>query len=274
MNQQECQMLTRSLEITTTVGCSNMCTYCPQSVLKAAYERRAGARVLRLEAFEAYLRTVPQYVDLRFTGMSEPWLSPDCTKIVLHAHQKGHRIAVSSTLRGMRVSDVELLAQVPFRVFMVHLPSIEGYERIPTDKQYFNVLAKLLKSDINYGFHIHGSATMPRIREAIGEHVIQTAGTCDRSGHLALSWGTKRKHPRGSLRCIRLGQSVLMPNGDVAVCCMDYGLEHILGNLGDVSYHQLYEGAEFQRIVSALRTEEADTLCRRGCPHAVPTQRH
>jgi len=29
----------------------------------------------------------------------------------------------------------------------------------------------------------------------------------------------------------RIFRNVLLPNGDVVLCCMDYGLDHILGNL-------------------------------------------
>jgi hypothetical protein len=38
--------------------------------------------------------------------------------------------------------------------------------------------------------------------------------------------------------CIEdLYHNVVLPNGDVSLCCMDYGLKHILGNI----YEQEYE---------------------------------
>jgi hypothetical protein len=31
----------------------------------------------------------------------------------------------------------------------------------------------------------------------------------------------------------------MLPNGDVSLCCMDYGLENILGNLFTQSYEEI-----------------------------------
>lgn len=45
--------------------------------------------------------------------------------------------------------------------------------------------------------------------------------------------------------------NVLLPNGDVALCCMDYGLKHILGNLFQQSYHELFEGSPFIDLLSS-----------------------
>ena len=36
-----------------------------------------------------------------------------------------------------------------------------------------------------------------------------------------------------------LYHNVLLPNGDVSLCCMDYGLEHIIGNLYEQSYEDI-----------------------------------
>ena len=45
----------------------------------------------------------------------------------------------------------------------------------------------------------------------------------------------------GDLRC-RIGNfdtNVMLPNGDVVLCCMDYGLKHKLGNLFDTNFNDL-----------------------------------
>ena len=36
-----------------------------------------------------------------------------------------------------------------------------------------------------------------------------------------------------------LYHNVLLPNGDVSLCCMDYGLDHVIGNLNTQSYEQV-----------------------------------
>jgi hypothetical protein len=37
----------------------------------------------------------------------------------------------------------------------------------------------------------------------------------------------------------RLYHNVLLPNGDVTLCCMDYSLKHLLGNLYERSYEEI-----------------------------------
>ena len=47
----------------------------------------------------------------------------------------------------------------------------------------------------------------------------------------------KVKRPVGCLE--KLYHNVVLPNGDVSLCCMDYGLEHIIGNLLDQEYEDV-----------------------------------
>ena len=37
----------------------------------------------------------------------------------------------------------------------------------------------------------------------------------------------------------KMYHNVMLPNGDVSLCCMDYGLEHILGNLIEQDYEDV-----------------------------------
>ena len=37
----------------------------------------------------------------------------------------------------------------------------------------------------------------------------------------------------------RMYHNVCLPNGDIALCCMDYGLEHIVGNIFESTYEEV-----------------------------------
>jgi hypothetical protein len=40
--------------------------------------------------------------------------------------------------------------------------------------------------------------------------------------------------------CIEdLYHNVVLPNGDVSLCCMDYGLKHIIGNIYEQEYDDI-----------------------------------
>jgi len=48
-----------------------------------------------------------------------------------------------------------------------------------------------------------------------------------------------RKH--GPLKCPRLHFPILLLNGDAVVCCTDFGMRYILGNLLISEYNRLFE---------------------------------
>ena len=44
-------------------------------------------------------------------------------------------------------------------------------------------------------------------------------------------------------------RNVLLPNGDVVLCCMDYNLTHILGNLLTQTYEEVMQGKPLQDLI-------------------------
>ena len=57
-----------------------------------------------------------------FSGMAEPWLNKDCTKMVLYAHEKGFPIAIYTTLVGMTDEDFDAIKDIPVEEFVLHIP--------------------------------------------------------------------------------------------------------------------------------------------------------
>lgn len=44
-------------------------------------------------------------------------------------------------------------------------------------------------------------------------------------------------------------RNVLLPNGDVVLCCMDYNLKHVIGNLLTQSYDEIMNGEKLKEII-------------------------
>ncbi len=255
-----------AIEITTIIGCRNRCDYCPQDKLVRAYQEIGGATRMTLDAYKEMLSKIPAGTSIDFSGMAEPWLNPDCTEMVLHTHERGHEIAVFTTAVGMSIADVEKIKSIPFSHFKVHLPDTERYSKIEIDDSYLETLGAIVKSDIlNCAFMTMGTLP-PAVRKVIGKSVKRTKMMA-RAGNL-----TDREdvpQPRrltGSIRCRSCGdclnRNVLLPNGDVVLCCMDYGLKHILGNLLQSDYESLFSGEAFKRIQQGLDDDSHDVLCR------------
>lgn len=66
-----------------------------------------------------------------------------------------------------------------------------------------------------------------------------------------------------------LNRNVLLPNGDVALCCMDYSLRHIFGNLLVSDYQDLFRSIEYHKLQKGLDDDSANIICRH-CENAVP----
>jgi len=53
------------------------------------------------------------------------------------------------------------------------------------------------------------------------------------------NWETETRQGAQCVRSPSFEQNVMLPNGDVYLCCMDYGLKHKLGNLFKTNFNNL-----------------------------------
>jgi len=250
-----------ALEITPKIGCSISCAYCPQDKLLAAYSKRSDVFQLTFDRFKACLDKVPLKVDIIFSGMCEPFLNQDCSKMILYAYQRGHKVGVDTTLVGMSLSDIDLLRGIPFRYFGVHLPSKEAKERIIVDNNYLALLDKISKSNIKIFYKFHGGSPHPEVKRIVAK--IHWVHIVTRAGNLKLKNWSHPKRRKGPIGCRRnLCWNVLLPNGDVLLCSADYGMQHVLGNLLSSDYDSLFRSDEFFKVKKGLSDESTDILCR------------
>jgi hypothetical protein len=86
----------------------------------------------------------------------------------------------------------------------------------------------------------------------------------------------KQRYLNGKIACgviIRhhrenYNHNVLLPNGDVVLCCMDYGLKHRLGNLLINKYEDLFKSENYITLMNGLENENIEILCR-TCSEAI-----
>lgn len=256
-----------TLEITTRVGCKNACSYCPQEALVKAYQARGGVPVMSLELFKRCLDQVPKTVRIDFSGMAEPWLNDSCTEMVRYAHRSGFVIAVYTTLVGMGLEAIDLLQGIPFTHFEVHLPDAEGLTKIKVSDDYLAKLGKLMASGISgLGFMTIGTLH-PGVAEVIGSRKVHENRVIDRAGNLTGFPGvTQGQALTGIVRCQscgdRFNHNVLLPNGEVILCCMDYGMRYRLGNLAEDGYEALFRTPTFRDLQRRLNDDRQELLCR------------
>jgi hypothetical protein len=159
----------------------------------------------------------------------------------------------------MSVSDMERIKHIPFAGnpnggFVLHLPDNELLAKHPISNKYIEVIEYIgsIRDEIK-NFYI---MSMGSVHEKI-KHVfdgIQPSEMWSRAGNLRhesilkpelLNLKDKYKtiyHGDKEMTCNcyeRLYHNILLPNGDVSLCCMDYGLDHILGNLFTQEYDDI-----------------------------------
>jgi hypothetical protein len=250
------------LEITTSVGCPNGCKICPQELFVGRYRSTRGKNCLSVEDFKKYLDEIPTHVRIDFSGFTEPWSNSACTEMILHAHQTGFEVTAFTTCVGMMKSDVEKIKHIPFVTFAVHLPDDKSNMPFPKMSGYKDILRYVCSSHItNMNFMTMGSLH-PDLQDLFHENVSGFL-YASRAGNVG---GRKPIRKAGSIRCVvspKLHRNVLLPNGDVVLCCHDYGLDDTLGNLNTCTYEDLFAGPQYKNILARQNNENmGDILCR------------
>jgi len=218
---------------------------------------------MKFETFKQCIDKLPKDVQITFSGMSEPWLNKDMTKMLLYAYKKGFKeFRVYTTGVGMDIKDVDKIKKIPFNKFVVHLPDANNNALIPVTKSHKELLMKIKKSKIKNCSYMTMGTLHPELVAEFGGLVVSPK-MISKAGNLEKF---ERLNHKGPLMCnseFGLKHSMLLPNGDVYLCCMDNALQYQIGNLLHEGYESLYKGKEFKLIERKLKDEKlGDVLCR------------
>jgi len=189
------------IDITSSLYCVNKCWYCPQKLLKESY--KGDVFMLTLENFKKAMANVPPAVQVTFAGFSEPFQNPEAADMMVYAHETGHRVALYTTTVCMRDSDVEKIKDIPFVWVRVH--------DIGQPKKDLSFVDDWSPAPLPNN-RANQLDTMPKTPE-------KKLGYCCQSRDFHFN--------------------VMMPNGDVFMCCSDWALKYKLGNLFETNYFDL-----------------------------------
>tara|TARA_Y100000034_G_C6870091_1_gene397103 strand:- start:111 stop:923 length:813 start_codon:yes stop_codon:yes gene_type:complete len=240
------------LEITTKLPCPNNCNICPQAKLAEAYK---GEKVLSFENFKKIIKKIPKNISICFAGFSEPFINKNCVDMIVEA-DKNHKINIFTTGVGMTLEDVQKIKHIKFSSFMLHLPD-DKYFNLKKTETYNKVISSL-KSEI------------PNLRTMRLDDDPDKLVT--RSGLLSFKpsvYWTGTVACKMSFYQNKFNRNILLPNCDVVICCMDYGLEYPMGNLLNEEYESLFKSDAHNKVLKASLSNEEDFICRK-CEYCVP----
>jgi hypothetical protein len=276
------------LEITTMVGCPLKCTYCPQDQLRGSYGD--NEKYLSFDNFKLILSKVPSHVRIDFSGMAEPWANPAATAMLAHALGSGFYVSVYTTLYGIAPAEADeiaaLLIQYASQVETVclHLPDHSGNMRgFRHSAEYEATLGKFIELRNTGALRRFDIMTMEKngradtrlsaLLDSIPGWIGNTrAGSLDISeiGEQPVEDAPRHSTPVSCSFTPFYDHNVLLPNGDVVICCMDYSVKHKIGNLISGDYFSIFasDGMGKLRAENAKPGIGDKTICK-SCSRAI-----
>jgi hypothetical protein len=204
------------IEVTLNIGCPVQCSrFCPQEVLTQKYTSKE--RIMTFETFKQILPKIPKRVQLNFAGFCEPFTNPDFIRILEFAASFGYKLQLFTTLHGATANDVERLVKIQFNSFALHLRDGTSVKFKATQEYKDNVF-RVLEAIPNVSLCLMNELFQTNNRENVARGILPSPKTV------------------GYCRKLETPQFVLLPNGDLTLCCMDFGLEHKVGNILDETY--------------------------------------
>ena len=277
-----------SIDITTNMGCSNNCVYCPQSVLLSEYYKNDKNRksILTFNDFKFLLdHQIPKNIKLIFGAFSEPFENPECIDMILYAAKKKRLISVYTTLKKVTLEELKKIEKIPFVAFCVHTPDADKLQQQEITDEYLEKI-KLVKTFNNVGFMVIGRSD-ERINKIL-EKTLISQPIISRGNNLDLGkippqvpiLKKEKSYIKGPIICSdvlnvkiksRIGKELptLLPDGTILLCCMDWAMKNQLGNLFKDNYKKIMKGDVIKDIERNMSTEEEYVLCR-DCEYAIP----
>ena len=257
------------MELTTMIGCPLMCTFCPQDNLRTQYG--TSEKYMTQRDLTTMLVKLPKNTRIDFSGMAEPWANPECTSMLEEVLYMGFKVAIYSTLYGMtdpeRVKKALESHPAQVEVVMLHLPDANGNMKgWKYSEEWLHNLRVMSQLNIPCGV---GAMTMdgsglvaPELQQIVGRLAGWQGHTRADSLNLEQIAGQGiAMTPRNdfALTCRSTpfyDRNVLLPNGDVVLCCMDYDLKHIIGNLLKQTYDEVMQGKPLMDLTAINEAPE------------------
>lgn len=258
------------IEFTTAIGCRLDCTYCPQNLFIKRYHELFGNdnTMLKFNDFKKILEKLQDGGSVSFSGMVEPFSNPNCAKMIKYASDNGYKVSLFTTLVGMTMEDIDLISDVKFSSLTLHIPDAEQNSHFDINRGYFKILEAFIdKIPVDY-YSCHGTVH-PDVEGYIDKNKYVASKMANRAGNLQrddVPFVDKKSEKKLVCRAGTVLKSygytpVILPNGAIILCCMDYGLRHVLGNAITQSVEEIFGGEVFCKVMEGMEKGIPEVLC-------------
>ena len=267
------------IEVTPKIGCSVNCRFCPQKLLLSRYYKDNSNRKseMSFDDFKIFLEKIPANTILDWSGFVEPFLNPASIDMMEYADSKGFEQTLFTTLQGLDYETFERVLRIPFDEVILHTADSFGYANIPVTEQYLSMIKDIITAEKTDGTPFLTGANCQfepseKVTAITAGKVKIYCEMSDRAGNLDNE--DKRlvsKHSSGKIRCSRsrrLNHNVLLPDGSLVLCCNDFGMDYVLGNLNKDTYEDIQNSDIMKKIISEMNSDLDRSVICRNCMFA------
>lgn len=284
-----------SLEITVSPACSKLCDYCPQTTYIKNYKEKFlnEDKVLTLKTVKEISKNISNNTTIKWTGFTEPMDCKEFDLCVKFFHEKDFKQQISTTLLGNLKSQKYYFENLNhFFEHTLHLPDNNNLMKGKFNEAYREfvekVIRKLHKNKIKFNIFLIGDTFHPSIKDTIDKldqeldlkdliiiaKYLNTRASSINPSKFGLKQSEKNYSTKDGYFCSyqRLNQGVLLPNGKVALCCQDYGMEAIIGDLKKNNLNEIYSYIESDKVQRENFINGNFSPCNK-CEHYSPIER-
>lgn len=267
------------IEVTPKIGCSVNCRFCPQKLLLSRYYKDNSNRKseMSFDDFKIYLEKIPANTILDWSGFVEPFLNTAAIDMMEYADSKGFEQTLFTTLQGLDYDTFERVLRIHFDEVILHTVDRFGYANIPVTEQYLSMIKDIIAAKKADGSPFLTGANCQfepseKVTAITAGKVKIYCEMSDRAGNLDNE--DKRlvsKHSSGKIRCSRsrrLNHNVLLPDGSLVLCCNDFGMDYVLGNLNKDTYEDIQNSDIMKKIISEMNSDLDKSVICRNCMFA------
>jgi radical SAM protein with 4Fe4S-binding SPASM domain len=227
------------------------------------------------ESFKHYLSMIPKSTQIDFSGMSEIFQNQYAVDMIKYVDEQGYDMVFYTTLAGLSMKNFEQIKDILFKYqIILHLPDNDGFTKIQITEEYLEVLNALVfskfGSDLPIVSNTYTTVHQKVIDSGIRMDVLNPISLINND--FLISRGNNLNNVKqvikkeGNIICLNGGpdHNILLPNGDVLLCCMCYNLEDniILGNLNEDSYENIMNSNKIKEIKRKMNTYDENIICR------------
>lgn len=225
------------------------------------------------ETFKTCVDKTPKDTLIKWAGFVEPFLHHQALDMMEYVAAKGREEVLFTTMVGLKEDDVERLKEIPFQNICLHIPDKNHFANIQIDDSYKSRLVKILKMTSPDGSPLVWSATCQTepedsIREILEAYEVDINWEMqDRAQNLHDDGLISREEKaKGPIICGKstpaMNHNVVLPDGTLVLCCMDFSMKHVLGNLSSDSWEDIVNGEAVRRLRVDMAASDSDILCR------------